>query len=265
MTPETLTNLALLKLGVTKTVTVLATDNTVESTTALLVFDHVLRRVLRRFPWAFATKYAALTLTQGTAWSTSAPVQAWASGQIYNVGHVVSSGGTFYYCISAHTAASPTNNPPNPTFWLTTAPTTAALSHAALADWLYAYRYPSDCIFARRLVPPSGDGMGRQWNRHPPRSRVSRDSNGKLIYTHEQDAVLEYTTIDCTNLWADDLFIDAFTWDLAAAMAPGLSKLPELIKHCLAMREVTIGLADAVDAREQEQDKPGEAQWIEDR
>jgi hypothetical protein len=151
-----------------------------------------------------------------------------------------------------------TNEPPNATYWSTT-----EAPDFANGDWDYAYRYPTDCLFARRVVPQGG--RGRVFNESPIPYRRGRDSNGLLIYTNEQEATLEYTTIDCDNLWADDLFIDFFTWMLAASMAPSLGKIQKLSEHCLMMAMRTLQLAATVDAQEQQQEKPGDAEWINGR
>lgn len=252
MTAIQVTNLALLKIGVSKGIAALD-EASREAWTALQVYDHVLRATLRRFPWPFATKYLPLTLVQGPAW-TDASVQAWSIDQKYAVNAVVTHSATIYYCILGHSAP---HEPPDATYWSTTAP------ERANGDWDYAYRSPSDCIFARRLVPPGG--RGRVFNETPIPYREGRDSNGLLIYSNAQDAELEYTTIDCVNLWVDDLFLDAFTWRLAASLAPSLSKIEKMEQKCLAMFEMTIATAATVGAQEQQQEKPGDAEWINGR
>lgn len=252
MTALDILKIALLKVGISKHP---ATTNeaSAEAYVGGAVYDHVLRLTLRRFPWSWATKYATLDLTQGPAW-TDAPVQAWTAAQVYAVGDVVTSGGVLYYCTEAHTAASPTNDPPNASFWSTTA------TERANGDWDYAYRHPDDCLFVRRVVPAGGHG--REFNTDPIRYRIGRDANGRLIYTHEQDAVIEYTQIDCDNLWADDLFIEAYTWRLGAALAPSLSKIEKREEFCLLMFERAVVGAATVDMREQQQDKDGDAEWL---
>lgn len=254
MTAVELLNLALLKIGQSKAITA-TSDATRAAWTGAQVYDHMLRATLRAFPWSFATKYADLYLVQGPDWE-DALVQAWSSTATYVVGDAVLEGGVVYYCILAHT----NQPPPNATYWETTATTEAN------GDWLYAYRWPSDCLFARRIVPASdGGGGGRRFNDTPIPFRIGRDANGLLVYTHEQDANLEYTTIDCTNLWTDDLWLDAFTWRLAAALAPSLSRDPKIALQCQQMFMLTLEHAAAVSSREQQIDKPGEAEWVRGR
>lgn len=257
MTGVQLLNLALLKIGVSKGVTTIA-DATREAYTGGLIFDHILRATLRQFPWPFATKYLALTQTQGPPDSSDATVatniQAWASGQIYAVGDVVIDTGVIYVCVLAH---STDHQPPNTTYWSSDS---ADYPTQANGDWDYAYRWPSDCLFARRFVPDGGHG--RVFNENPIPFRIGRDANGELIYTNQIDAVLEYTVIDCDHLWADDLFIDAFTWRLAAYLAPSLCKDEKIAKLCVAMYPAATELAATVASREGQQEKNGDAEWI---
>lgn len=251
MTAIELLNLALLKIGVSKGIAALD-EASREAYTGALVYDHTLRMALRRFPWPFATKYAVLDLTQGPAW-TDAPVQAWTSGQVYAVGAVVELSDVVYYCILGHTASG-SNDPPDATYWSTTATTEAN------GDWDWAYRWPTDCIFARRIVPQGG--AGRVFSETPVPFRIGRDSNGLLVYTDEQDATLEYTTIDCTNLWADDLFIEYFVLTLGAQLAPSLSRIPDMATRCLQMSEMVLDVAASVATREGQQHKAGDAEWV---
>lgn len=259
MTVIELTNLALLKIGVSKGITAL-TDASQEAWTAALLYDHTLRAALRAFPWPFATKYADLSLVQGQAWTTTVAdilVQAWVSTATYAIGDVVVHSGTIYYAI----LASLNQPPPNATYWTTTYVEGA---HPAEGDWLYSYRWPSDCLFARRMVPAQIGG-GRTFSDSPIPFRVGRDVNGLLLYTNESAAVLEYTMIDCDALWANDLWLEAFTWWLGAQMAPSLSQDHKMHEKCLAMFRFTMSLAATVDSREGQLEKPGEAEWIRNR
>lgn len=249
MTPVQIINLALGKIGDSQKITAVD-DGSRAAAEASLIYDHTLRATLRAFPWSFATKYRALTLTQGPAWDDDAPVQDWSSTVTYAVGDVVTNDDVVYYCILAHL----NQEPPNATYWSTTA------TEYANGDWMYAYRWPTDCIFVRRVVP--GGGMARQFNATPIEFRIGRDANGLLVYTHEQDATIEYTTIDCTSLYADDLFIDAFSSLLASKLAPVLSRIDKMEQRAYAMFKLAIQEAAAVSSREQQLHKPGEADHI---
>jgi len=195
-------NLALARIGVSKTIKGLD-DGSREAQTAGLLIDQEFRAILRQFPWPFATKYLVLTLEDGTA-------------------------------------TVPTN-----------------------ADWQYAYTYPSDCVFARRLV----DGSRRAFNRLPTTYRIARRETpapGHLVlYTDDDAPCLEYTAIfDCPEHLGDELFIDAFAWRLAASMAPSLSRMSNMAATAFQMYMLTLDTASAVASKEQTQEPPGEAEWI---
>ncbi|MGH7342681.1 MAG: hypothetical protein ACREKH_19525 [Candidatus Rokuibacteriota bacterium] len=255
MTAVELGNLALLNLGVSTFITA-TTDPSQEALTLTKVYDHTLRAVLRRFPWAFATKYAPLNLAAGPFWSDDpavlTTVQAWSSAAAYEIGDVVRQASVNYACKLAHT----NQVPPNATYWQTT-----QTVDYANGDWTYSYRYPTDCLYARRIIPPWMVPTGRMFDRTPVTFRRHRDQQGLLISTHLQEAQLEYTMLDCIDLWTDDLFLKAFTWYLAAAMAPSLERSQKVIE-ALQIAEAYFGIAARADIGESQQEKPGEADWI---
>lgn len=256
MTPVELINVALLKIGVTKGITAV-TEDTREAWTALQIYDHYLRLTLRSFPWPFATKYAVLTLTKGPVYSDSDTlVQSWSSSATYEVGDVVSVGDVPYWCILAHT----NHTPPNTTYWTDDETNDVALQ--ANGDWAYGYRWPTDCLFSRRFVRP---GIGRAHDPNPPDFRVGRDKNGLVLYTNDPDFELEYTTIDCDNLYTDDLWLDAFTWNLASLFAPGLAKDKEMTAYAYNRYVAAVKFAAVMSSRETQHPPDGEAEWIDAR
>jgi hypothetical protein len=264
MTVVDIVNIALTKVGHTSGITA-TTDTTREAWIAELSYDHRFRLALRRFPWPFATKYADLYLVRGLV--TSEPtdddpslVQAWSNTATYVVGDVVQDSSINYVCILGHVG----QQPPNATYWeVESVRTDEDEDQLANGDWAYAYRWPSDCLFARRIVPVGG--MGRQYSTAPIPFRVGRDRNGLLIYSNQADANLEYTVIDCGYLYADDLFIDWFTWELACAMAPSLAKNEKTFERCMRMSELAFNTAAAVALREHEPERPGDAEWVAER
>ena len=183
MTVLQLTNLALGKLGVTKAATDVTTpgDTTYEYL-ANLTYDHDLRALLRRWPWPFATKYADLVLAQGPFWDTDPTgltlVQDWDSTATYAAGDVVRESSINYACILANSGTQP----PNTTYWSTNEDDAPDYANP---DWTYAYRYPSDCLFARRITEVA-QGTQRQFDPTPIPFRVGRDENGlaKLTLTY---------------------------------------------------------------------------------
>lgn len=245
-------NRALAKLGSTQQVTDVATELTAEATLARLHYTADVAAVLRDFPWAFATKYVALTLVSGPAWAPTALTQTWSATQSYSYGAVVVSGGTFYYCKLAHL----NHVPPNATYWQTTA------IDDATDDWTYAYRQPTDLIFARRLVR---EGLARMFDPDPPPFRIGQDVTGNLIYTDEPEAVLEYTRRPpCAGVAGDALFNDALEWRLAHSLAPGLAKDSKKQEYCWQMYLHTLERAKVPNANEQQRQSPGDGDpdWL---
>jgi hypothetical protein len=88
------------------------------------------------------------------------------------------------------------------------------------SEWGYSYRYPSDCVALRRIV------SGNPNETHDTRIRyeVASDVAGRLIYSNEQNAVLEYTSyVSDPTLFPDD-FTLSFTYKLAELAAPRLAQ-----------------------------------------
>jgi hypothetical protein len=133
------------------------------------------------------------------------------------------------------------------------------------AEWLYAYRYPVDCLKARRIVPTAG----RKFDPDPIGFRAGRMWDGEnvpIIYSNEADAVLEYTAIvECAQDFFDALFEDALSWRLASKMAPSLSRNGLTVADCWKMYLHTIDTAKSVAAQEQQQEKGGDPDWIRGR
>jgi hypothetical protein len=265
MTAIELANLGLQKIGVSQGISALD-EATREAYTAGVQYDHLLRETLRAFNWPFATAYARadqgeLLLTEGAVWDDEWAdyVQTWSAADTYRIGAVVQYSSALYYCVLGHT----NQTPPNATYWAAAADSdTVPPARVAGGDWRYCYRWPTDCLRLRRLVD---EATGRAFNRTPIPFRSYRDPNGQLIATNEPDAKLEYTLLDCDDLWADDIFLDAFTWRLAAAFAPSLSRNKLTAADCFNAFAATLRTAAAVHLDEQQQEKPGDAEWLEAR
>lgn len=129
-------------------------------------------------------------------------------------------------------------------------------------DWTFAYRYPTDCKYARRLVVPGGGGRN---NPNPPPFRVGRDSQGRLIYTNEEDAQLEYTASIEDAGEFDDLMVDALSWYIAAGLAPTNSLIADMATKCMNMFFMTLDTAEARALNESQQEEPIESDFISSR
>lgn len=127
-------------------------------------------------------------------------------------------------------------------------------------EYTFAYRYPSDCLFARRLTLPGG----RLSTIKIP-FQVGRDSQGRLIYTDQEDAELKYTVAITEATEFDPLFVSMFAWRLAAICAPALSRVDNITKTCLLAYEFEKQRAQAEALNEGESDPPLDAEWIRGR
>jgi len=112
----------------------------------------------------------------------------------------------------------------------------ALIEENPTTEWAYSYRYPSDCLWAKRML--SGVRNDSRQTRSP--YRILKDVSGKIIYTDEQFAKLEYTQrVEDPTYYSSD-FILAFAFRLAAYVAPRLSK-----GDPFGMRQSNIGLYEA--------------------
>lgn len=132
-----------------------------------------------------------------------------------------------------------------------------AADDPANRDWTFAYRYPSDCLFVRRIVTENGRN-----DTAPPPYRIGRDTQGKLLYTNEEDAQIEYTfdVTDCDEF--DSLFVSALAWKLAASLAPSLSRINKMAEQAMQMYAVDLSIAQARALNEQQQEQPAESEFI---
>lgn len=86
-------------------------------------------------------------------------------------------------------------------------------------EWRNAYRYPSDCVFFRKIQ--SGIRNDTRQSRAP--YVFSSDDQGKLIYTDVDLAIGEYSVVRDESRWDAD-FVLAMSYKLAELVAPMLAK-----------------------------------------
>lgn len=124
-------------------------------------------------------------------------------------------------------------------------------------DWDYAYRYPSDCVYARRIVTSNGRSEPK-----PAPFKVGSDEDGRLIYTNEEDAILEYTRlVDDPSLYPSK-FAMALSWYLASLIAPGLAKSDKKAGACAQMYHIVKTMAEAGAGNEQHAVPEPESEFI---
>lgn len=204
-----LVNRALGRIGITKVIDNLATDQTEYATVARQHVKEDINAVLRDHPWAFATRYATLVLSSGSE-------------------------------------AVPFSN-----------------------DWVYAYVAPNRMMFARRMAtkPP-----GRAYDYTPIQYRhYMSETLGPLILCNAATSddlplVLEYTIrITCPAFFGDAIFRDALVWRFAKSLASSLARDSNKAQYCETMYRDLLTRASTVVEREQQQDKHGDADWIDAR
>jgi hypothetical protein len=278
-------NRALIRIGA-RTIGAL-TDQSREAVSARLIFEDELQATLRDFPWAFATRYEELAAVAGPVTWDDPLVQTWDIARTYEEDDVVSRASVVYYAVQTTIGDDPTTD--DGTNWTTDEPV-----HAN-ADWFHAYRTPADLLSARRLVK---ELTRRVYDDCPFPFKVGTDEGGELLYTDAEQAILEYTSrIDGAVLRGDALFKDAFAWRLASSLAPSLAqvdpaeveqlgrgtdataastKAPASKANLAAMRQqvasralqMYLGIVERAkdaNANEGQDEKTGDAPWIESR
>lgn len=106
-------------------------------------------------------------------------------------------------------------------------------------EWGYAYRYPSDCLKVRRIV------TGIRNDPNPPPFEIGQDDQGKLIYTDQDEATIEYTKDEENYARFDAMFDDALSWKLGGKIAPSLSKLKGAVDLCMKQYLIALSVAGA--------------------
>lgn len=138
----------------------------------------------------------------------------------------------------------------------------ALVAERPVHDWAYAYRYPTDCLQARRLVTGMRPAMRTM---PPPPWTVASDDSGKLIYTDQAAAVLEYTRRITDPVQLDPLFVETLRLALALEFGPALAKgglgasLRQQIQGEYAQ---ALAIAQAAAGNEQQPDPAPEAEFI---
>lgn len=119
-------------------------------------------------------------------------------------------------------------------------------------DWRFSYRYPVDTVKIRRVVTALG-----QRNPAPPPFVIASDDEGRLIYTDEEDAVVETTKLLTDPALFTAMLAEAISWWLAGLMATGLAKDEKTAIKCFAMYE-SVRVRAAVSDVNEAQDPPEE-------
>jgi hypothetical protein len=138
--------------------------------------------------------------------------------------------------------------------------TLALVKEAPNSEWDYAYRYPSDCLFFKRIL--SGARNDTSTTRVP--YKITSDESGKIILSDKQVAECEYTRlIEDPLMWPDD-FILAMSYLLASMMSARLTKGDglKLGDRAMQMYDLLKHTSDSNADAEEQNDEAPEAESI---
>jgi hypothetical protein len=151
---------------------------------------------------------------------------------------------------------------PSATAYVALALVAGTASVPANNDWQYSYRYPAGCVFVRRIVVAN---QGRN-NPAPPAFRIGRDSQGKLVYTNEPNAEVEFTAdISDSPEEFDAMMVSMLAWKLGASLAPSQSLIKEMAVKCMEQYEIEKTKAQSRALNESQQEDPIESEFMRSR
>ncbi len=137
----------------------------------------------------------------------------------------------------------------------------ALVAEDPTSEWAFSYRYPSDCVYLRRIY----SGLYRN---DPRRSQVpyhvASDDTGLLIYTDQADAEMEYTRRVVDPVLMPDDFASCFAWLLASEIAIPLARDAgrDYRKEALAQYAAELHQAAASGLNEQTLDEDPPSEFI---
>lgn len=147
----------------------------------------------------------------------------------------------------------------------------SANTAAVNQEWVYSYRYPTDCLLIRRLLylPDSPVALTSQppvfplplmWRQdadpYPIPFEVGQDDDGKLIYTDQINAWIKYTVAvtDPTQFPQD--FASVLAWRLATELAYSLATSDSRREYALKQYRDELATSRANALNEEQRDNP---------
>lgn len=127
-------------------------------------------------------------------------------------------------------------------------------------EWDFSYRYPTDCLIVRRIA----SGLRNEARDVRVPYKVARDDQGLLIYTDEEEAVIEYTVNETDPGRFSCDFVLALSFRLALYVVPRLAKGDpfQLRRSISAQYLQEISMAQASAANEEQPDTEPESEFI---
>jgi hypothetical protein len=127
-------------------------------------------------------------------------------------------------------------------------------------EWLFSYRYPSDCLFLRRIF----SGI-RNDNRQSRISyKIGQDAQGLLIYTDMAQAEMEYTISSDDVVRYPEDFRMAMSLHLAHYIAPRLTQGDpfKLGQRAYQMYRMELQIAADSAANEEQSDELPQSEFM---
>lgn len=125
-------------------------------------------------------------------------------------------------------------------------------------EYYYAYRYPSDCIYARKIQ----SGLNPDTRDSAVPYKIIQDSGGLLILTNVSDAILEYTKREDTMSKWDASSCMALSYRLSAYIYPRLFPGDTTPNIILQMMALSAEKARAACVNEEMSEKDPESEFI---
>lgn len=111
--------------------------------------------------------------------------------------------------------------------------------------WNYAYRYPVNVVTIRGIVTGA-----RELETDPAEWEVGSDATGRLIYTNQEECIVEVTALITDATLYPSMFSMALSWYLAFLIVPALAKDKSIAGQMLNMYNAAMMTAEAKDANE---------------
>lgn len=138
--------------------------------------------------------------------------------------------------------------------------TLALVAEDPTDEWGFSYRYPADCLRARRFVSALGDA---DHTRQP--YDISSDASGRLILCDVEDAVLLYTARIADPVLFPEDFVSLLAWKLAAEIAIPLTREMRMAANAADQYRLSLARAIAANRNEVMHRAPAKGAFITER
>lgn len=131
---------------------------------------------------------------------------------------------------------------------------------SAVQEWIYSYRYPTDCLKIRKIY----SGLRNDNLQSKVRYTINGDDTGRLVYTDEQNAIIVYTKNIKTYSQFPPDFLMAFSYKWALYLPNKLlgGDPFKLKNEIFLMYDRQLKNARMNDRSEQSYDEPVESEFI---